>query len=122
MIKWRCMTLREFYAVTGGDYDSVIANFKEEERILKFVKMVAGDPSFNLCEKALEEGNYSDAFRGAHTIKGFCLNLAFNKLAASASALTENLRGKSADGQTPELFRQLKEDYTCVIEGIKSLD
>ena len=116
------MTLREFYAVTGGDYDSVIANFKDEGRILKFVKMVASDPSFIMCERALDEGKISDAFRGAHNIKGFCLNLSFNKLASSASALTENLRGGAANQQTPELFRQLKEDYTCVIEGIRNLD
>lgn len=40
----------------------------------------------------MSEKDYGEAFRMAHTLKGICLNLIFDRLSKSLSELTEALR------------------------------
>lgn len=61
--------------------------------------------------------NYDEAFRAAHTIKGICQNLSFNRLYESSYNMTESLRY----GYTPEAdscFLKLKADYQLIVEII----
>ena len=51
--------------------DSLIQRFT-----LKFLE----DQSYLQLKQALENKNYEDAFRGAHTLKGVCQNLSFDRL------------------------------------------
>ena len=48
------------------------------------------------------------AFRAAHTIKGICLNLGFDKLYQASSDITEQLRGKDTVEGTEERFLEVK--------------
>lgn len=41
------MTLQEFYARIGGDYNATISRLPSEALIKKFVLKYPGDPSFN---------------------------------------------------------------------------
>ena len=45
------------------------------------------------CYEAIG-GNYEDAFRGAHTLKGVCQNLSFDRLYEASNELTELLRDR----------------------------
>ena len=68
----------------------------------------------------MQQEDYENAFRAAHSIKGVCQNLGFLKLSQSSSALTEALRGgKNQD--TTELERQVREDYERTVQGIKAM-
>ena len=84
--------LKECYKAIEGDYEDVIARFRSEKVIEKFVFKFLNDPSYDLLCRSLEEGNYQEAFRAAHTIKDICQNLSFNRLYESINRLTEMLR------------------------------
>lgn len=114
------MTLKECYAALEGDYDSVIGRLRTERMVQKFVLKFLNDKSFDLLVTSLDEKNYEEAFRAAHTIKGVCQNLSFTKLYESSNNLTEVLRS----GYSPEvegLFEQVKADYQQTVDAIQVL-
>ena len=45
----------------------------------------------------MENKNYEDAFRGAHTLKGVCQNLSFDHLYEVSNELTELLRDRTGE-------------------------
>ncbi len=113
------MTLTEFYDTIGGDYGGTVARFMGEERVMRFALKFENDPSFDkLCE-ALENGNVSEAFIAAHTLKGVCQNLGFDGLYKVASEITEILRAGKTD--LGDRMDDLKAKYGVVITAIKSL-
>ena len=113
------MTLKECYAAMGGDYDEAIGRLRSEKLVQKFVLKFLSDGSYDLLCASMESGNYEEAFRAAHTIKGVCSNLAFTVLGKSSSALSEALRG----GYTPEadaLAEQVKREYQETVQAIRA--
>ena len=115
------MTLQECYAALEGDYQGVLGRLTSERMVQKFVLKFLNDGSYDLLVRSMEEENYPEAFRAAHTIKGVCANLAFGPLLASSERLTEALR----DGAPPqpgeeELIGQVEEDYQRVIQAIQA--
>lgn len=106
------LTTQEFYAVIGSEYSAMLSRMRTEERVHKFLKLFEKDDSFsNLCQ-ALGEQNYESAFRAAHTLKGLSLNLSFDALAVSSSALAECLRNPPYDvAAISPLFSATKKDY-----------
>ena len=113
------MNLKECYAALGGDYDGVISRLRSERMVQKFVLRFLDDKSYELLCGSMESGNYEEAFRAAHTIKGVCQNLSFTMLGRSSSALSEALRG----GYTPEadaLAEQVKAEYQQTAQAIRA--
>lgn len=113
------MTLQECYAAMGGNYEDVIGRLRSERLVQKFVLKFVDDGSYGLLCRSLEEKNYEEAFRAAHTIKGVCQNLDFTRLYRSSSQLSEALR----NGFTPEapaLAEQVKEDYARTTAAIRA--
>lgn len=111
------MTLQECYEKLGGDYAAVSSRLPSEKFIQKYVLKFADDKTMELLESSWEGGNFDEAFRAAHTIKGMCQNLSFTRLEKSSSALTEALRG----GQSPEaggLYEQVVKDYRLTADTI----
>ncbi len=114
------MTLSECFTALGGNYDEVIGRLRSERIVRKFVLKFLTDDSFaNLC-RALEEGNGEEAFRAAHTIKGICQNLGFDRLYKSSSRLTEELRSGGKPEKT-DLFRDVEADYQVTMAAIRRL-
>ena len=74
------MTLQECYAAMGGNYEEVLGRLRSDRLIQKFVLKFLDDGSYDLLCRSLEEKNYEEAFRAAHTIKGVCQNLSITKL------------------------------------------
>ena len=93
-----------------------IAQAKEIKSECKFLN----DESYANIFKNLESGNNEEAFRAAHTLKGICQNLGFNKLFVSANTVTEALRNGKND-VNDEMLAALKADYELTAEAIKSL-
>ena len=113
------MTLKECYAAMGGDYDEAIGRLRSEKLVQKFVLKFLDDGSYGLLCTSMEAGDYPEAFRAAHTIKGVCQNLSFSRLLESSSQLSEALR----HGYTPEadgLAEQVKEDYLATADAIRA--
>ena len=84
------------------------------------------DSSYRLLCDSLESKNYEEAFRAAHSLKGFCQNLGFTRLEQSSSSMTELLRNwkteKMDEHQCQKLLVPVSEDYQLVVEYIKQLD
>ena len=112
------MTLQECYEKLGGDYGAVSSRVPSEKFIQKYVLKFAEDKTMELLESSFEGGNFDEAFRAAHTIKGMCQNLSFARLEKSSSALTEALRGGRSP-EAPELLQRVREDYELTANTIK---
>ncbi|MDO4620795.1 MAG: Hpt domain-containing protein [Lachnospiraceae bacterium] len=114
------MTLQECYAAFGGDYNDVSRRLGDDAMIERFLRRVPEDPTYTELLAAMEEHRDEDAFRAAHTMKGFCLTLGIKKLGESTSVLTEQLRNgrmPEADGQ----LEKMKEDFILTSEMIGKL-
>lgn len=109
----------------GGSYEGVKQRISKEEMIEKFVLKFLLDPSYELLCRSLEDENYEEAFRAAHSLKGVSQNLSFISLEASSSALTELLRNsneKQIDKeQCKELLIRVSSDYKAVVEAVRKL-
>lgn len=104
------MTLQECYEKLGGNYGEVSSRLPSEKFIQKYVLKFVEDKTMGMLETSWQNGDFDEAFRASHTIKGMCQNLSFTRLEKSSSALTEALRG----GRSPEadgLYDRVKEDY-----------
>ena len=113
------MTLQECYAALEGNYNEVIGRLRSEALVQKFVLKFLADGSYELLCSSMESGDYPEAFRAAHTIKGVCQNLSFTKLYTSSAQLCEALR----DGLHPEapaLKTQVDSDYRQTAEAIRT--
>lgn len=113
------MNLKEFYAAIGGDYEGTVARFLTEERVKRFVLKFENDPSYDYLFESLKSGDVDGAFRAAHTLKGVCQNLGFDRLYEISSEITEILRAGSLelDGKSDEL----KTCYGVVLTALRSL-
>ena len=74
------MTLKECYEKMEANYDEVIGRLRSERLVQKFALKFLDDPSYQLLITSMEEKNYEEAFRAAHTIKGVCQNLGFSTM------------------------------------------
>lgn len=113
------MTLQECYAAMSGNYEDAIGRLRSERLVQKFVLKFLADGSYDLLRQSLEEKNYEEAFRAAHTIKGVCQNLSMDRLQSSSSRLCEALR----NGYTPEadaLAEEVAEDYRLTVAAIQA--
>ena len=114
------MELKEVYEKIGGDYDDVVRRLMGEKLVRKFLLKFLDDKSYADLERTLSEGDYKEAFRAAHTLKGVCLNLGFTELYKVSAELTEVLRGRETAG-SDALYAQVKEQYTSLTEAIREL-
>lgn len=105
------MTVRDFYANIGGDYEGTLANLLSEDRMKKYILKFADANDYTNLLAALDEQRYEDAFRFSHNIKGVCLNLGFSVLAASGSDLCEALRGGVPTDEVPALLDKVTAHY-----------
>lgn len=113
------MTLRECYAALGGDFEAVTSRFPNEKFVQKYLIKFLSDGSYDLLIRSMEEQDYQEAFRAAHTIKGVCQNLGLTRLLDSSSRLSEALR----HGYTPEadgLAEQVGRDYQDTVGAIRA--
>lgn len=115
------MDLKECYAVFEGDYEGVLSRLRSEKMVQKFALKFLKDSSYDLLVRSLQEKNYEEAFRAAHTIKGVCQNLGFTKLGDSSSHLTDALRSGWSEEAGPYV-EQVKEDYEKTTGALRILE
>lgn len=87
------MTLKEFYAAVGGDYDATLNRIPKESMVLRFVKKYTDDKTYAQLTEAVKAQDWETAFRASHTLKGVAQNLGFDRLYAVSVPLTEAMRG-----------------------------
>lgn len=116
------MTLSEFYSSLDESLDEVLERLRMESRVAKYLKLFLSDPSFTELKEAFAGNDAQTAFRAAHTLKGVAANLGLNKLSASSSELTEDLRPGAFTANSQTLFEKVERDYSAAVEGIKQLE
>ena len=120
------MQLKECYDSFGGDYEEVTERIPNDALVKRLVIKFLADASYEKLCAAVEAGDYTEAFRQAHTLKGICQNLSFRKLSISASALTELLRNKEEHQidkeQCSKLWQKVSADYEEVVGAIRKLE
>lgn len=113
------MTIQECYAALEGSYEEVLGRLYSEALVKKFVGKFLADQSFQLLESTLKAGDYEEAFRAAHTLKGVTQNLSFTKLYQSSHKITEALRTKDYD-LAVQLFPEVEADYLQTAAAIQA--
>ncbi len=114
------MTLKDCYIAINGDYEGVVSRLQGERLVRKFVVKFLADTSYDTLCLSLKTGDYQEAFRAAHTIKGICQNLGFTALLHSSSALSDALRSNQLQ-DIPALAGRLEEDYKRTVSAIRML-
>ena len=116
------MTMQECYKAIGGNYEAVLGRLHSEALIQRFTLKFLEDQSYLQLKQALENKNYEDAFRSAHTLKGVCQNLSFDRLYEVSHELTELLRDRTGEQPgIPEAMEKVTKEYEATIEEIKKL-
>lgn len=114
------MTLQECYAKLNADYEGTIGRLCNEKLVEKFAVAFLEDGSFASLRKAMEEEDYKEAFRCAHTLKGVCLNLGFTGLYGVSEEITEALRGEGKPADDT-LFEKVQTEYDRTVALLKEL-
>lgn len=114
------MTVKECYESMGSDYEGVLGRMGSEGMVKRFALKFLDDPSYANLVKAVEEQNAEEAFRAAHTLKGICLNLGFDRLYKVSAELTEKLRGREFNGYG-ESYREVQKEYKNTIDAIRTM-
>ena len=115
------MTLEQFYILIGSDYRQISQRLHSEALIRKFVIKYAADPTYQMLSDAIAASDWEVAFRAAHTLKGVALNLGFDRLNISVSALTEALRGPKALTDL-SLWDTVQHDQQELMRALSQLD
>lgn len=114
------MTVKEFYDLTGGGYETMFSKFHSDATITAFLKLFKRDTSYAaLCEK-MAEGDAEGAFQAAHTLKGVVLNLNVEGLIEPVCSITEALRARDME-HAKKLFPAVKETYGKVWNTLEQL-
>ncbi len=111
------MTIRECYELMESDYDGVLRRLGNENIIARVAVKFLNDPSINELRSALSDGRTEGAFRAAHTLKGVCVNLGFDRLYECSSDLTELLRNGNSNG-ADILLARVEESYEITTDAL----
>ncbi|MCI8833842.1 MAG: Hpt domain-containing protein [Ruminococcus sp.] len=114
------MTVKECYEQIQGDYEGVFARFRGDERIKKFAVKFLADGSFESLCNTLNAGEYEEAFRAAHTLKGVCQNLGFTGLFQVSDKITEELRNHPGS-YTLSMLEEVREEYQKTFTAVQAL-
>lgn len=89
--------LKQKLIENGADVEGTLHRFMGNEALfLRFLLKFKDDMNYAKLVESLDQGNYEEAFKYAHTLKGVSANLGLDPVCKPVSALTELLRGKAA--------------------------
>ena len=101
--------------------DAVLGRLPSERLVQKFALKFLSEGSYGELMAAIQAKDGQTAFRAAHTLKGVCLNLSFDRLHASSDRLCEALRPGWTD-DAPELAKAVEADYRVTVDAIRAYE
>lgn len=115
-VKQRLMLVR-----LGVDVESILDSFcNNDEAYINCLKKFINDQSYNRMLQGIEKSNATEAFEGAHSLKGISGNMGFAELYNETATITEVFRTGNLDYEVDNLDK-LKQAYERVIETINTL-
>lgn len=113
-------SVRKLLEDNGFDVEGTMKRFLNNDALyMKCLKKFLDDQSFETLKKAYEEGNCEEAFRAAHTMKGFVSNLGINRLYEVVNPMVEKLRAGNID--IMEEMKAVEELYHSTYDLIEKL-
>ena len=112
--------IQEFYEKINGNYEVALSRMQNDERIKKYLNFFLMDESYKVLEEGINSNDCEAAFRGAHTLKGVCQNMAFTALSTVVEQITEELRAKDIE-KAKLTFKKVEEEYKKVIDEIHKI-
>lgn len=104
----------------GFDVVGTMKRFLNNDALyMKCLKKFLDDESFVKLKSAYESGNCEEAFKAAHTMKGFVSNLGINRLYDAINPMVEKLRIGNLD--IAEELKIAEELYHNAYELIEKL-
>lgn len=104
----------------GFDVEGAMRRFLNNEALyIKCMKKFLVDPSYEQLRSAYHAGNCDEAFKAAHTMKGFVSNLGINNIYHLLIPMVEKLRVQ--DMNIEEELKQLDVLYEESIKLVESL-
>lgn len=80
----------------GADVEATLKRFMGNDAIyIKFLGKFPGDPNYANLGANMESGNYEEAYKCAHALKGVVGNLGLTPIFENVSVLVEELRNKT---------------------------
>lgn len=81
---------------SGADVETTLKRFMGNDAIyIKFLGKFPGDPNYANLGINMESGNYEEAYKCAHALKGVVGNLGLTPIFENVSTLVEELRNKA---------------------------
>jgi len=110
----------------GADVENTIKRFMGNEAMYeKFLKKFVDNSNYTGLEENLLSGNYGEAFKCAHTLKGVSANLGLEPIFKAASELTEEFRGKADEDvnreRVQEIWQELQKVYKVFVDLLNTL-
>ena len=112
--------IQEFYKNINGNYELALSRMQNDERIKKYLNFFLVDESYKSLEQGMNSNDCEMAFKGAHTLKGVCQNMAFTALSTVVEQITEELRAKDIE-KAKITFKKVQEEYKKVIDEINKI-
>ena len=104
----------------GFDVDGTMKRFLNNEMLYKkCLKKFLDDKSMEVLKDSCSAGNVEEAFKAAHTMKGFVANLGMEKLHQLLIPMVEKLRAGEMLEQ--DEVKQLEDVYQEMYELIKQI-
>lgn len=112
---------QELLIQNGFDVEGAMKRFMNNEALyLKCLKKMLNDTNIKEMREAYDHGDCENAFKAAHSIKGFVSNLGIETLHQQIHPIVEAFR----EGNMPENgeIAQFEEAYQSVYQLIESLE
>lgn len=111
---------KEMLVQNGFDVDGAMHRFLNNEALYKkCMRKYLDDTSFDALKEAYEEENVNDAFKAAHTMKGFVSNLGIDCLYHILIPMVDKLRVQ--DINIGDELKELEELYKRTYEIIEKM-
>ena len=115
------MQLKEFCKELEIDYTNMLSKFGNNEMLYnRFLKKFLEDKTYSELEIAIEEENYNDIEKTAHTLKGGSANLGITRLYKLSDELVKLVRIKQYKNLR-KTYEKLREEYKTTKEMINKL-
>lgn len=115
------MTVKEIYEALDESYEEVYSRLDNDEWIAKYLKKFKDGDYKMIMNRALNEGDWVEGFKMAHSIKGLALNLGLSRLAKCSVDLSDALRDGAPKIDITGMLLSLNHEYDRVIEEISKL-
>lgn len=116
------MTMKEAISNININEEALLRRFSGNRALMeKYIRKFPEDKTYHSLANSLEEKNYEEMLKAAHTLKGIAANLGFDKLYESCSKMVENLR----TGQREDALQNsvdIVEEYQNIVNCLACLD